>query len=116
MVLVDNEAQLQKCLDIILRSSKETSIVSVVLLPEDTEKKACLISGFVIKAIDKHCALPMVHPRVHKNGRLTNSSHTKRVTSSTWWMKAAEAAVHFVANGANPVKISDSDADLHLRE
>ena len=38
------------------------------------------------------------------------------MTSSAWWTEAAEAVVHVVANGANPVKIGGSVAKVHLRE
>ena len=50
------------------------------------------------------------------SGFKTNSSHTKRVTSKRVVTKAAEAAVRCVPNGANPVKIGGSVAEVHLRE
>ena len=38
------------------------------------------------------------------------------MTSKRVVTKAAEAAVHFVANGTNPVKIGGSVAEVHLHE
>ena len=38
------------------------------------------------------------------------------MTSKRVVTKAAEAVVRFVANGANPVKIGGSVAEVHLRE
>ena len=38
------------------------------------------------------------------------------MTSKRVVTKAVEAAVHFVANGANPVKIDGSVAEVRLRE